>query len=101
MCELRRILEAGVSFGVVVAYAGYGIGAAVRQALSALGLLWAVGILCIQKVYPADVQLVAAPLTRGRPRETLIPDVKCSGCASFLNVHIVMNRFWVEDSLWP
>ena len=76
LCELRRILEAGVSFGVVVADAGYGIGAAFRQALSALGLLWAVGIPCIQKVYPADVQLVAAPLKRGRPRKTLIPDVK-------------------------
>lgn len=76
LCELRRILDAGVSFGVVVADAGYGIGAAFRQALSALGLLWAVGIPCIKKVYPADVQLVAAPPTRGRPRKTLILDAK-------------------------
>ena len=74
--ELKRLLEAGVSFGVVLADAGYGNSAAFRQALSALRLLWAVGIPCTQKVYSADVQLVAAPPTRGRPRKTLIPDVK-------------------------
>ena len=57
-----------------MADAGYGISAAFRQALSALGLLWAVGIPRIQKVYPVDVQLGPAPPTRGRPRKTLIPD---------------------------
>jgi SRSO17 transposase len=72
--ELKRLLQAGVSFGVVVADAGYGLSAAFRQALSALGLLWAVGIPRIQKVYPADVQLIPAPPTRGRPRQTRIPD---------------------------
>jgi SRSO17 transposase len=41
-----------------------------------LGLLWAVGIPRIQKVYPVDVQLVPAPPTRGRPRKTLIPDLE-------------------------
>ncbi|PVE20172.1 IS701 family transposase, partial [Microvirga sp. KLBC 81] len=45
-----------------------------RQALSALGLLWAVGTVRIQKVYPTEVQLVASTTTRGRPRKTLIPD---------------------------
>src|SRR4029079_5863754 len=52
------------------------ISAAFRQALSALGLLWAVGIPRIQKVYPVDVQLVPAPTTRGRPRKALIPDLE-------------------------
>ena len=74
LVELKRALEAGVRFRAVVADAGYGISAAFRQALSALGLLWAVGIPRIQKVYPVDVQLVPAPPTRGRPRQTLIPD---------------------------
>src|SRR3954471_4165835 len=74
LAELKRALNAGVRFRAVVADAGYGISAAFRQALSALGLLWAVGIPRIQKVYPVDVQLGPAPPTRGRPRKTLIPD---------------------------
>src|SRR5919112_2261436 len=72
--ELQRVMQAGVSFGAVVADAGYGISAPFRQGLSALGLLWAVGIPRIQKVYPADVQLVLPPVTRGGPRKTLVPD---------------------------
>jgi SRSO17 transposase len=39
--ELKLLLQAGVSFGAVLADAGYGISAPFRQALSALGLLWA------------------------------------------------------------
>ena len=73
--ELRRLLQAGVRFGAVVADAGYGLSAPFRRGLSALGLLWAVGIPRTQKVYPAEVQLVAATTKRGRPRKTLIPDV--------------------------
>ena len=72
--ELKRLLQAGVSFGAVLADAGYGMSAPFRQGLSALGLLWAAGIARIQKVYPADVQMIAAPPTRGRPRKTPIPD---------------------------
>src|SRR5215212_8109929 len=72
--ELQRVMQAGVSFGAVVADAGYGISAPFRQGLSALGLLWAVGIPRIQKVYPAGVQLVLPPVTRGGPRKTLVPD---------------------------
>jgi SRSO17 transposase len=72
--ELKRLLQAGVSFGVVVADAGYGLSAAFRKALSALGLLWAVGIPRLQKVYSAEVQMIAAPPARGRPRKTPIPD---------------------------
>src|SRR5215212_3852708 len=74
LAELQHVMQAGVSFGAVVTDAGYGISASFRQRLSALGLLWAVGIPRIQKVYPANVQLVPAPVTRGGPRKTLIPD---------------------------
>ena len=87
LAELKRALEAGVRFGAVVADAGYGISAAFRQALSALGLLWAVGVPRIQKVYPVDVQLVPAPPTRGRPRKTLIPggfEICIDGLSSWL-----------------
>ena len=49
LTELQRIMQAGVSFGAVLADAGYGISASFRQALTALGLLWAVGTVRIQK----------------------------------------------------
>jgi SRSO17 transposase len=72
--ELKRLLQAGVGFGAVVTDAGYGISAPFRQALSALGLLWAVGTVRIQKVYPADVQMITPPPSRGRSRTRQIPD---------------------------
>jgi len=74
LAELRRVMQAGVSFGAVLADAGYGISAPFRQALSALGLLWAVGIVRIQKVYAADVNMIVSPPSRGRSRTRLIPD---------------------------
>jgi len=68
--ELDRLCAAGVTFGCVLADAGYGISATFRQALSARGLTWAVGIPRIQKVFPADVTThMPAPRPRqGRPR---------------------------------
>jgi len=56
--EIDRVIAAGVRFGCVLADAGYGLSASFRQALSARGLRWAVGIPRHQKVYPADVQLI-------------------------------------------
>jgi SRSO17 transposase len=56
--EIDRIAAAGVRFGCVLADAGYGLSAPFRQALSARGLSWAVGIPRHQKVYPSDVQLI-------------------------------------------
>jgi SRSO17 transposase len=43
--EVDRVRAAGVTFGCVLADAGYGMVAAFRQALSARGLTWAVGVL--------------------------------------------------------
>jgi SRSO17 transposase len=82
--ELKRLLQAGVSFGAVLADAGYGISAPFRQALSALGLLWAVGIPRIQKVYTADVQMITPPPSRGRPRTRLIPDQEAIAAEAML-----------------
>ena len=42
------------------------------------------GIPRIQKVYPADVQLVSAPRTRGGPRKTLIPDQEAMAAEAML-----------------
>lgn len=74
--EIDRIAAAGVRFGCVLADAGYGLSAPFRQALSARGLCWAVGIPRHQKVYPADVQLIFPVARRGRPRLRHVPDTK-------------------------
>ena len=66
--EIDRVRAAGVTFGTVLADAGYGTSAAFRRALSARGLTWAVGILRLQTVYPADVEVLPHPRAqRGRP----------------------------------
>lgn len=72
--EIDRLRAAGLRFGAVLADAGYGLSAPFRQALSARGLCWAVGIPRHQKVYPADVALIFPLAGRGRPRQRHIPD---------------------------
>ena len=74
--EIDRVIAAGVRFGCVLTDAGYGLSAPFRQALSARGLCWAVGIPRHQKVYPADVQLIFPVAGRGRPRVRHVPEVK-------------------------
>ena len=64
--ELDRVRAAGARFGCTVADAEYGKAAAFRHGLSERGLLWAVGILPTQKVYPADVAVVPPPRATGR-----------------------------------
>ncbi len=72
--ELDRVSAAGVTFGAVLADAGYGNSAGFRHALSARGLTWAVGIPRIQKVYPRDVALFMPPTKPGgRARKHPIP----------------------------
>ena len=77
--ELDRLQAAGVTWGCVLADAGYGISAEFRRALSARGLTWAVGIPRIQKVYPTDVTThmpaPAAGARHGRPRRHPVPSV--------------------------
>ena len=75
LAEIDRVIAAGVRFGCVLADAGYGLSAPFRQGLTARGLVWAVGILGRQKVYPAGVKLIFPIAGRGRPRERHIPDL--------------------------
>ena len=82
--EIDRVIAAGVRFGCVLADAGYGLSASFRQALSARGLCWAVGIPRHQKVYPADVQLIFPVAGRGRPRVRHVPDVKSRAAHTML-----------------
>lgn len=59
LAEIDRIQAAGVRFGTVLADAGCGTSAAFRHGLDARGLRWAVGIAKNQKIYDADVRIVA------------------------------------------
>src|SRR5918995_418836 len=99
--ELKRVMQAGVSFGAVVTDAGYGISAPFRQGLSALGLLWAVGIPRIQKVYPADVRLGPAPRTRGGPRKTPIPDEEAVAAEAMLAKSSWQRITWRRGTKGP
>ena len=74
LAEIDRVRAAGLTFGTVLADAGYGLSAPFRQGLSARGLTWAVGIPGRQKVYPADVVLTWPESGRGRPRKNPLPD---------------------------
>ncbi|WP_298164215.1 transposase [Novosphingobium sp.] len=74
--EIEQVAAVEVRFSCILADAGYGLSVLFRQALSALGLCWAVGIPKLQKAYPADVQLVLPVAGRGRPRLHHIPDIK-------------------------
>jgi SRSO17 transposase len=76
LTEIDRVRAAGVRFGCVLADAGYGLSAAFRQALTARGLTWAVGIPFKQKIYPADVAMIFPVAGRGRPRKRHIPDAR-------------------------
>lgn len=87
--EIDRVIAAGVRCGCVLADAGYGLSAPFRQALSARGHCWAVGIPRHQKAYPADVQLIFPVAGRGRPRVRHVPSVKSRAAHTML-----------EDAKW-
>jgi SRSO17 transposase len=72
--ESDRVIASGVRLGCVLADSGYGSSGPFRQALSARGLLWAVGLSRRQNVYPADVALTFPVAKAGKPRKYHIPD---------------------------
>jgi SRSO17 transposase len=73
LAEIDRLVALGVRFGCVLADAGYGASALFRQALSARGLHWAVGIPRVQTAYGAEVTLLWPRAVRGRPRLKPVP----------------------------
>jgi SRSO17 transposase len=75
LAEIDRVIAAGVRFGCVLADAGYGSSAPFRQALSARGLSWAVGLSRHQKVYPSDVTMIFPTERARKPRKHHIPDM--------------------------
>jgi SRSO17 transposase len=72
--EIDRVIASGARFGCVLADAGYGSSASFRQALSARGLSWAVGLSRRQTVYPAEVGLIFPVAKTGKRRKYHIPD---------------------------
>ena len=67
--EIDRLVEAGISFGDVLADAGFGGIRAFRNGLTARGFTWAVGIPLTTAVYPVGVQTrFPRPKPTGRPR---------------------------------
>jgi SRSO17 transposase len=91
LAEIDRLLAAGVTFGTVLADAGYGLSAPFRHGLSARGLTWAVGR--HQKVYPLPVSLVFPVAGRGRPRKNSVPDVLSISAET-----ILADAIWTELS---
>jgi SRSO17 transposase len=71
--EIDRLTALGLRFGCVLADAGYGNSALFRQALSARGLHWAVGIPKVQQAYSTEVDLLWPQARRGRPRSKPVP----------------------------
>jgi SRSO17 transposase len=73
LAQLDVAMAEGVRFGSVLADAGYGSSAQFRAGLTQRGLLWAVGVLPTQKVYPADVTLAMPPEPKGAGRRAKHP----------------------------
>jgi SRSO17 transposase len=78
--EIDRTRAAGLSFGCVLADAGFGACAEFRHGLSKRELSWAVGILSTQNMYPEDVKVTMPPKGPGRPR--IHPKVAVSPCSA-------------------
>jgi SRSO17 transposase len=83
--EIDRVLASGARFGTVLADAEYGKAAEFRHGLAERRLSFAVGILPMQKVYPADVAL-AFPERKptGRPRKHPVPSAASVGAAELI-----------------
>jgi SRSO17 transposase len=83
--EIDRVLAAGARFGCVLADAEYGKAAEFRHGLAERQLLYAVGILPTQKVYPVEVTLTRpARKPIGRPRKHPLPSVPSVAAAELI-----------------
>lgn len=106
LAEIDRVVAAGVTFGLVLADAGYGMSRDFRTGLTARGLTWAVGLLPQQRVYPADVT-VRRPRRRrgpgrtGRPRTRPEPTRPATGAAELLATARWRRVTWRDGTKGP
>lgn len=70
LAQIRAAKARGVAPGIVLADAAYGNETAWREALSTLGLLYAVGVHCTTTVWTAHLKPLAPQLDCGRGRPT-------------------------------
>jgi SRSO17 transposase len=84
LAEIDRLIATGLRFGCVLADAGYGCGAPFRQGLSGRGLLRAVGVRRIPKVFTTGVTLLHPRANKGRPRQHAAPSQAARGAAVVL-----------------
>src|SRR5215217_2518302 len=84
LAEIDRLTALGLRFGCVLADAGYGNSALFRQALSARGLHWAVGIPKVQQAYGAEVDLLWPQARTGRPRSKPVPSARPAAAKALL-----------------
>jgi len=83
--EIDRVLASGARFGAVLADAEYGRAAEFRAGLAERRLPYAVGIMPVQQVYPADVTLAFPEReATGRPRKHPVPSVASVAAAELL-----------------
>ena len=101
LSEVDRLIAAGVRFCCVLADAGYGISAAFRQALSARGLVWAVGIPRIQKVFPAEVEMVVPPPARRPSSQALVPATEAVSVEALLQDQRWRTLAWRRGTKGP
>ena len=101
IAEVRRIIDAGVRFGDVLADAGYGASYDFRHALTEMGLRWAVGVMPDQLVYPSTVKVrpppKKTPTTRGAPKKwgtPLAERQKAADVFKDLGAKIFRNVSW-------
>ena len=83
--EIDRVLVSGARFGCVLADAEYGKAAEFRHGLDDRQLIYAVGILPMQKVYPLDVTLsYPERKATGRPRKHPVPSAASVAAAELI-----------------
>ena len=83
--EIDRVLASGARFGAVLADAEYGRAAEFRAGLAERRRTYAVGIMPVQQVYPADVTLAFPEReATGRPRKHPVPSAPSVAAAELI-----------------
>lgn len=103
--EIDRLRAEGITFGDVLADAGYGACGEFRNGLTARGLLWTVGILSTQGVYSVGVR-VGRPksLPIGRPRTRGVPSeqpASAANCIAALGARAFRRVSWRRGTKGP